>query len=185
MAIKIVGIVGSPRKGNTETMVSEVLEGAKSRGANVEMILLRNRRINFYGGPGGPVHEDDMDGISVKLQEANAIVTGSPSYFGNVSGIMKNFIDRTYPLYETGKLKGRFLAAVAVGEEDIESVDRAADYLRLFGEIHGMKFVGSVSAIAGGPGRIREDEKTMQDLRRLGEMIVEVIRKFSEVKNVV
>ncbi len=45
-----------------------------------------------------------------------------------------------------------------------------------------MKFINSVSAIAGAPGTIREDENTIQELKRLGEGVVEVIRKFSEVK---
>ena len=39
MTVKVVGIIGSPRKGmNTDTLVSRALEGAKSSGADTENI---------------------------------------------------------------------------------------------------------------------------------------------------
>jgi len=180
--IKIVGIVGSPRKGNTEIMVFETLEGAKSKGAETEMILLRNKRVKLYRGSEVSTYEDEMQEISEKLEGADGIVIGSPSYFDNVPGLLKNFIDRTYPLYETEKLKDKFLVVTAVGEGGMQSINRVADYLKTFGEIHGMKFINSVTAIAGAPGSVRENENTIQELRQLGERMVEVIKKAKEVK---
>ncbi|UCD07162.1 MAG: flavodoxin family protein [Candidatus Aenigmatarchaeota archaeon] len=179
--IKIIGIVGSPRKGNTEIMVFETLEGARARGAETEMILLSNKNIKFCRGSEESEY-DDMNEISKKMGEAKGIVIGSPTYFDNVSGLLKNFIDRTLPLYETGKLKGKFLAVTVVGEADMQSINRVVDYLKIFGEICEMKFVGSVSAIAGAPGSVREDENKIQELRQLGERMLEVIKKAKEVK---
>jgi multimeric flavodoxin WrbA len=180
--IKIVGIVGSPRKGNTEIMVLEVLEGANARGAETEMILLKNRRIGLCRGSEESEYDDDVNEILKKMEEAKGIVIGSPTYFDNVPGLLKNFIDRTLPLYETGKLKDKFLAVTAVGEADMQSINRVMDYLKLLGEIYEMKFVGSVSAIAGAPGSVREDENKIQELRQLGERLAEVIKKVKEVK---
>lgn len=179
--IKIIGIVGSPRKGNTEIMVFETLEGARARGAETEMILLSNKNIKFCRGSEESEY-DDMNEISKKMGEAKGIVIGSPTYFDNVSGLLKNFIDRTLPLYETGKLKGKFLAVTVVGEADMQSINRVVDYLKIFGEICEMKFVGSVSAIAGAPGSVRENENKIQELRQLGERMLEVIKKAKEVK---
>ena len=43
MRPKVVGIVGSPRKGmNTDTLVTEVLKGAQSVGAGTEKIYLND-----------------------------------------------------------------------------------------------------------------------------------------------
>lgn len=180
--IKIIGIVGSPRKGNTEIMVFETLEGAKARGAETEMILLGNKNIKLCRGSEESEYDDDMNEISKKMEEAGGIVIGSPTYFDSVSGLLKNFIDRTLPLYETGKLKGKFLAVTAVGEADMQSINRVVDYLKIFGDICEMKFIGSVSAIAGAPGSVREDGNKIQELRQLGEKMAEVIKKAKEVK---
>ena len=43
--IKVIGISGSPRKGgNTEILVKNALEAAKTEGADTEIILLPNVR---------------------------------------------------------------------------------------------------------------------------------------------
>jgi multimeric flavodoxin WrbA len=187
--LKIVGIVGSPRvRGNTETMVFEVLEGAKSKGAETEMIAIRGRNIRMCNGclecegSGACIYDDDMREILKKLEEARGIVIGSPTYFDNVTGLLKNFIDRTLPLYYTGKLRGKFLAATAVGEAEMESINKVISYLKGFGEIYEMKFLGSVAAIGRAPGSVRENENTIRELRQLGERLAEVIKKSSEVK---
>jgi multimeric flavodoxin WrbA len=45
---RVLGIVGSPRRrGNTETLVDEVLRGAEEAGALVEKVILR---IHIAGG---------------------------------------------------------------------------------------------------------------------------------------
>ncbi len=186
--IKIIGIVGSPRKGNTEIMVFETLEGAKMRGAETDVILLKNKDIKLCNGclncdgSGECVYEDDMNEILKKMEEARGIVIGSPTYFDNVPGLLKNFIDRTNPLWTTEKLKGKFFAVTAVGESEMESINKVVDYLKCFGETQYMEFVGSVSAMARAPGSVREDENKIQELRQLGEKMAEVIKKAKGVK---
>ena len=46
MSLKVVGMIGSPRKGmNTDTLVTRVLEGAKAVGAETEKIYLNDLNI--------------------------------------------------------------------------------------------------------------------------------------------
>lgn len=188
MGIKILGIMGSPRKGNTEIMVFEVLEGAKSKGADTETINLRSMNIKLCNGcmecegSAACVYDDDMREILKKVQEAKGIVIGSPTYFDNVPGTLKNFIDRTLPVYDLRKLRGKFLGIVAVGEDGNESINKVVDYIRTFGKMHEMVFVGSVTAIARAPGSVRENEETIQELRQLGANMYEVIKKSTEAK---
>lgn len=101
--MKIVAIIGSPRKnGNTDTLVDSVLQGAIENGAETEKIYLSD--LNFKGcigcegckKTGKCVVKDDMQMVYEKMNEADGIVLGSPTYFYNVTGLTKMFIDRLY-----------------------------------------------------------------------------------------
>ena len=101
--MKILGIIGSYRKkGNTDTAVQTVLEQTKQFGAEVEIIYLKDYQIKDCIGCEGCkdtlkcVINDDMQKLYPKIIEADAIVIGSPTYFYNVTGVIKNFIDRLY-----------------------------------------------------------------------------------------
>jgi len=109
MAVKVVGIVGSYRKGRIiDGAVTAVLEGAKSKGAQTQKINLLDKHIEFCTNcrscmqvkgekRGKCVHNDDMDSILTDIDNAEAIVLGSPVNFSNVTAIMKRFIERLIP----------------------------------------------------------------------------------------
>lgn len=101
--MKIIGIIGSPRKkGNTDTLVDLVLQGACENGAEIEKIYLSD--LNFKGCTGCEgckktckcVVKDDMQMVYKKIDEADGIVLGSPTYFYDVTGLTKMFMDRLY-----------------------------------------------------------------------------------------
>lgn len=101
--MKIIGFIGSYRKcGNTDTAVRTVLEGALNQGAEVEAVYLNDYEIADCVGCEACkttfecVIRDDMQKIYAKILEADGIVIGSPTYFYNVTGIIKNMIDRLY-----------------------------------------------------------------------------------------
>lgn len=102
--MKILAIVGSPRKGgNTDAVIDRVLAGAKSKDAEVEKVYLRD--LNISPCQGGFTCEiakncvipDDMRHLSTKIRAANGIVVGTPVYMGNVSGLFLNFLNRCRP----------------------------------------------------------------------------------------
>lgn len=104
--MKIVAINGSPRKKwNTATLLEKALEGAASEGAETEMIHLYD--FNFKGCiscfacklKGGKSYgkcavKDDITPVLEKLEEADAVVLGSPIYLGNLTGEMRSFMER-------------------------------------------------------------------------------------------
>ena len=101
--MKILCIVGSPRKnGNTDTILESVLDGARAYGAEVEKIYLSDLRFKGCIGCEGCakttkcILNDDMQRVYEKLDQSDGLVLGSPTYFYNVSGLMKLFIDRLY-----------------------------------------------------------------------------------------
>jgi multimeric flavodoxin WrbA len=109
MAMKMLVVQGSPRgaHGNTEVLVQAFLEGAKDAGGTVsDIVYLKDRTIKHCIGcfscwtrtPGVCVHHDDMPELLLKVREAELLVLATPLYYYTVSGLMKDFMDRTLPL---------------------------------------------------------------------------------------
>lgn len=113
--MKIIAINGSPRKNaNTATLLKNALEGASKNGAQTELIHLYD--LNYQGcvscfacklksgkSYGKCAHKDELKPLLEKLREADAILLGSPIYFGNITGMMRSFIERLafqYMLYD-------------------------------------------------------------------------------------
>jgi multimeric flavodoxin WrbA len=104
--MKVIGINGSPRKKwNTATLLAKALEGAASKGAETETIHLYD--LDFKGciscfackTKGGKSYgrcavKDDLATVLEKVQEVDAMVLGSPIYFGTVTGEMRSFMER-------------------------------------------------------------------------------------------
>ena len=106
--MKITVFNSSPRadKSNTNVMVETFLKGAEEAGADTENIFLARQKIRPCLGcfscwvktPGKCVIQDDMAELLRKLAGADIVVFATPLYVDNVSGIMKNFMDRFMPL---------------------------------------------------------------------------------------
>ena len=99
--MKVLGINGSPRiGGNTDILLDKVLEGAESRGAQTEKVILN--RLKFspcqecenMRDDGTCLVEDDMQPLYKKIGEADAIVLASPIFFGSLSAQTKMMVDR-------------------------------------------------------------------------------------------
>lgn len=103
--MKVIGINGSPRKNwNTGTLINKVLEGAKSKNAEIKLINLYNLEYKgcvscFHCKRKDKKHglcamEDDLTPILEELKEVDAIVFASPIYFSTVSSGMSAFLER-------------------------------------------------------------------------------------------
>jgi len=99
--MKGCGIVGSPKKkGNVDLLVSEVLKGAGSQGAETYKIYLNDlviRPCQSCGIDPFPkfcLFDDDMNLVFAALESCGFMVLGSPVYFDTVSAQTKLMIDR-------------------------------------------------------------------------------------------
>lgn len=104
--MNVIGINGSPRKQwNTATLVTKALEGAAAQGATTELFHLYD--LNFKGcvscfackkrggkSYGKCVLSDDLAPVLGKIATADALVIGSPIYFGTVTGETRSFLER-------------------------------------------------------------------------------------------
>jgi multimeric flavodoxin WrbA len=99
--MKACGIIGSPCKnGNVDILVSQVLKGATSKGAETCKIYLNSLKIKpcqSCGVDPAPKHclfNDDMEQVYDILETSDAIILGSPVYFDTVNAQVKLMIDR-------------------------------------------------------------------------------------------
>ena len=104
--MKVMAINGSPRKNwNTDTLLKNVLDGAASAGAETEMVYLYD--LKFCGckscmacklkkepRPNRCVLRDELTPVLDRLHEADAVVLGSPIYFGEITGEARAFLER-------------------------------------------------------------------------------------------
>ncbi len=124
MKVKILGISGSPRKGNTDEAVKLALASAEELHESIEteFIGLSDRNINpcegcyqCYGFSKGAswdqicyVHKDDVSEVYRKIVSADGIIIGSPSYAFDVSAKLKALLERGAPFchYAASRLSG-------------------------------------------------------------------------------
>ena len=113
--MKVMAFNGSPRKRwNTAKLLNKALEGAASQGAETSFTNLYG--LHYKGciscfackTRGGKSYgtcevKDDLTPIYAEIKEADAIILGSPIYFGDVTGELRSFLERLlfpYLVYE-------------------------------------------------------------------------------------
>jgi multimeric flavodoxin WrbA len=182
--MKVIGICASPRKGNTEQMVSWVLSACAASGAKVELINLRELDMKqcrgcdeCYGKGKHCIINDDIFSLFDKMENADALVFGTPNYFNNVSGLMKCFIDRNNSICEPSQLKGKPAALVCVGAravKEVKSVEKIMlDYFRIMDMVH----TGSVLAQADDPREVSAQKRVKDACAELGKKLMKKISK--------
>jgi multimeric flavodoxin WrbA len=173
--MKVIGVCGSPRKGNTEWMLRTLLDEMQRRGAETEILLLRKMDVKMCRGcltcekggkerRGDCIIKDDMAAVYPKLIAADAIVLATPGYMEMLSGLLKNFLDRTCAVWP--RLEGKRIAGLAVAEEGIGQTMRN---LKGYASLCKMQWMGSVSVLAKKPGdaaKVPGLEKRLASLSR-------------------
>jgi len=188
--VKVLGIIGSPRPGgNSDVVVSEVLRGAESQGAEVEKVYLNDLNIRgcqacdvckHGSGYVGCIQDDDMFDLYEKLIAADAIVIGCPIYCFGPSAQAKAFVDRWYALdyYENGqricKLSGKKLVlALVYGDPNVFTAGAANAFAMFRDEAAwcGVTITAVVYGSADKPGEIRENRRVMTDACQAGQRL--------------
>lgn len=125
----ILGINGSPHAdGIVRKLLASVLEGAAAHGAETRLVDLYLLRIEHDPGLYSLGAEkavlanmpaDDMTALVPDILRADGIVLATPVYWANMSGVMKDFIDRLTPLENDGyRLEGKLAAFIAASKEN-------------------------------------------------------------------
>lgn len=102
--MKIVCVLGSPRaKGNSVTLAKRFCDTAEKLGATVQTFALNKLKYQgcqacmaCKGKIDKCVLKDDLAGVLDSIRDADVLVMATPIYFGEITGQLKGFIDRTY-----------------------------------------------------------------------------------------
>ncbi|MFB3896817.1 MAG: flavodoxin family protein [bacterium] len=117
--MKIVAILGSPRKsGNSARVAERFCETAKNLGAEIQTFMLN--QLMYRGCQAcyacktksdTCIVVDDLTLVLEAVRKADVVVLATPTYYGDISGQLKLFIDRTFsyltPEFRTSSNKCR------------------------------------------------------------------------------
>jgi multimeric flavodoxin WrbA len=152
--MKVLVIMGSPRKGNTCRVAERIREILQSYGlVEFEYLWLRDENLGFCRGcftciakgeENCPV-KDAAPAIEQKIREVDGVIFASPVYGMNISGLFKVFVDRFSYIFHRPRFfekKALLLStAGAVGNSEV------LQYLRLVAQVWGFEVAGEAGLI--------------------------------------
>lgn len=110
------------------------------KGHSYETLHLIDYTIGTYGQelPG-----DGLDTVIAAMKKAETIVIGSPVYWHNICGSVRNVLDRFYGKVENGSLSGRKLYFVFQGAAPEKWMLEASEFtMKRFAALYGMTYGG-------------------------------------------
>jgi multimeric flavodoxin WrbA len=183
-----LGVIGSPRRnGNTHVLVSRVLEGAASAGAETETLFLTDGAIRecdgchlCWEGKHCP-KADDMADVFPRIIAADVIVFGTPVYWYGPTGLMKLFIDRFvffnspgHRAWVTGKPA---VIVVPYEETDPETVRPVIEFFEKCLAYLGMDLVAKIIAPGvSARGEVRDHEDLLREAFEVGATLAAGLR---------
>jgi multimeric flavodoxin WrbA len=191
--MKVIAINGSVRKeGNTALLLNTVLGGLAAEGIETELYNLagkplpgciacykcfenKNRRC--------AVEKDAMNEIIGKMDAADGILLGSPTYFADVSASMKAVIERAGMVGRANP--DMYRRKVGAG---VVAVRRAGAY-HVFSSLNAFFLIAEMVVpgssywnLAHGrqPGEVANDEEGMKTMKDLGKNMAWLIKQLKK-----
>ncbi len=191
--MKVVAFNGSPRRGaNTATLLAYVLSEVEKEGIATELVQLggenihpclacrkcstrKNRRCS---------QEDDRGNFFIeKMDSADAILLGSPTYVADISPELKALIDRACLVSgANGGMFRRKLGAAVVAVRRAGAM-HAFDAINHFFLITEMIIPGSSYwniGIGREPGEVEKDEEGIRTMKTLGRNLAWLLKKLHQ-----
>ena len=137
--MKILFVNGSPNPNGTTARLAAAL----LKGRDYETLNLTDYTIGAYDQslPG-----DGLEQVIAAMKKADIIVMGSPVYWHNICGSVRNVLDRFYGKVENGALHGRKLYFVFQGAAPETWMLDAGEYtMTRFAALYGMTYGGMVT----------------------------------------
>jgi multimeric flavodoxin WrbA len=188
---KVVAFNGSPRKdGNTAMLLNLVLEELKKDGIEIELIQLAGENLSGCiacykcaenRNQKCTVVKDRVNDYIAKMQQADGILLGSPTYISDMTANMKALIERsTIVSRSNGDLFKRKVGAaiIAVRRAGATHVLSSMNYFFL---INQMIIPGSSYwnlGVGRNPGEVKNDAEGIQTMKTLGQNLAWLLKKI-------
>jgi len=183
--VKAVGIVGSPRKGgNTEILTGHCLNAMAEEGLETELVSLAGLDIrgcsacDYCFEHEGCSIEDDMPPVFDKMIAADAIVVGSPVYFGSATALVKGLLERA-GLISRGRFAGKVGGPLVVARRAGQNFT----FMELMHWFHIMQIInpGSIYwnvAFGREKGEVEKDEEGLRIAWHFGKNVAGLVKKL-------
>ncbi|MEM3536739.1 MAG: NAD(P)H-dependent oxidoreductase [Candidatus Bathyarchaeia archaeon] len=154
-------IVYDSKTGNTEKMAFAVAEGARQAG-KTEVVVKKVEQANLKD-----------------LSEADAIIMGSPTYYGQMSAKLKALIDESVKIH--GKLEGKIGAAFTSSGGTATGAETTLLSILQTMLVHGMLVQGRAedkhygAAAVGSPNK-----KELESCKALGKKVADLTIKLKK-----
>ncbi|WP_243545010.1 flavodoxin family protein [Pseudodesulfovibrio tunisiensis] len=189
--MKVVAFNGSARKGgNTADMIRMVFAELEAEGIETELVELSGKRMDgciacskcFENRDRRcAVTRDFMNDCITRMDEADGIILGSPTYFGNVSTEMKALIDRAgmVALANDSMFARKVGAAVVACRRG--GAMQTFNALNTFFFIEQMIVPGSRywnMGIGMNKGEVQQDAEGLETMKTLGQNMAWLLKKL-------
>ena len=188
--MKVIGIVGSPRKGgNTEILTSHTLKAIAEEGLETELMRLAGLEIKPCTACMACKEQeicsikDDLFPIYLKMKEADGIILASPVYYGSATALIKALMERVgYIAHWNGEpFHGKVGGPLVVARRSGQNFTIAQ--LTFWFQILGFFIPGSTYwnvAIGREKGEVQQDEEGLQTAWNFGKNMAFLIKKLSK-----
>lgn len=173
VSTQVLGIVGSPRrKGNTDLLVDEVLNGARDVGGATSKVILDALDIRPCKGcfacseTGVCVQDDDMAELVEQMKASQVWVLGTPIYWWGPSAQFKAFLDRWVSISREHFRGKRVVLAIPMGGGSESYARHTVGMLRDVFDYLGIQHVATVLAPGFGKRGEVKTAQTILDLAR-------------------
>lgn len=187
--MKVLLINGSPRKeGNTATLLAEAAAQLSKNGIDSVVAQVGNRPVRgciacgqcHAQRLGKCVFDDDVTNEIISLMaECDAVIVGSPVYYGTPAGQVLSVLQRM-AYAASGVMQGKPAAAVAVCRRGGASA--AFQTLQMPFQMLNMPIVTSQYwniAYGSGPGEVAQDAEGLQTMRTLADNMAYMLKQFA------
>jgi len=186
--MKALLINGSPRNnGNTVDALKQVAAQLEQQGIETTTLwigvkpqqgcvacgMCRRTGVCVYGG-------DLYNTVRQHLAEADALIIGSPTYFGGPSGSLCTFLDRLF--YSSGQmLQNKVFAALVIARRG--GATTAFQRLNMYAMLNNMNIATSHYwniAYGRDRGEATHDIEGMQTMRTLGDNVARLVKALHD-----
>ena len=186
---KIFAVNGSPRQdGNTAAMLKTVLEVCEGAGFETELYQAGGREVRGCLACGGCAKHkgqcatgDWVNEVYKKMESADAILLGSPTYFSDLTPELKAVIDRCGYISRSGGMTFSRKVGAAVSAVRRAGGNHTLSSIQYFFLINDMIVPGSSywnMSLARAKGDYEKDAEGIATMKRLGENIVWLTQKL-------
>ncbi|MBR0406386.1 MAG: flavodoxin family protein [Eggerthellaceae bacterium] len=184
--MKVLMINGSPRKeSNAQVMLDEMTGVFEQEGIEVECICVGKEIVRGCVACGGCgklgkcVHDDIVNEIAAKLEQADGLVVASPVYYASANGTLISILDRLF-FSASFDMTMKVGAAVACARRG--GITATWDELNKYFGISGMP-IATGQYWNGAHGRLggeaSQDAEGMQQMRTLARNMVFLMKSIA------